>query len=136
MGDKIPDLPPACSKCIFVSRLADPLRCHRHAPSPGREENVPAHWPPVLPTGRCVQGSLGNDPENKRLHRCEGCGAWDHPTGGVQVQPYLMGDHSPEWWENTGYCLNRAPFPSGDDNPSEVHWLVTHMDSGCGDGVG
>lgn len=134
--EKVPDLPPSCSKCIFRREIPDQLICHRHAPSPGPEEDVPARWPPVLPSGRCVEGSLGNDPDHKRLTRCEGCGAWDHPPGGVRPQPYLEGDKPPEWWRNSGYCILRAPFPTGgEESLDEMRWKVTHYADGCGDGI-
>lgn len=136
MADKPPDLPSSCAVCIFVRQAApDAFRCHNHSPGTTRGEYVVAHWPPVLGWGRCVRGSVGNNPEHKRLVACGGCGAWSHPVGGLKPERWLMGDHPAEWWAESGYCLASAPFPSDNDDPTEHRWLVTHRTGGCGDGL-
>jgi|SRR5215211_6099831 len=130
-------LPASCAACTYhETKLGDDkgiLRCHRHAPLPGVEEDEIVQWPPVKATARCMQGSDGTDPEQV-LVPCHRCSAWVQPKGGLS--PLYYGDKSDAWWAGAGHCIRLARGPSVTMGDAPAQWRVTHRtEGGCGDGI-
>lgn len=118
-----PELAPSCGDCKYHQ---GDKTCHRHAPSPMREDNLVANWMFTPDQARCGSGILIGTGDI--LIQCQGCIDW---RPGAKPEFGRRG-RSNEWWENAGHCTR---FPPAAGYESErVYWMVTHATETCGDG--